>query len=143
MAIGGNDRNIIKGNTIVNVKAGRGIRLDAGGIDTSDDNQVQDNTIISSKDSGITVTNGKRVVIQGNTINQSGGNGIEVNSDLISEGVIIKKNSITNSNGDGIEIESGSLNTVVIGNTLAENGNDNLVDNGTGTVKAGNTPSLM
>ena len=71
---------------------------------------------------------------------------IEFNSSgpFVSEGVIIKKNSITNSNGDGIKIEpTTSLNTVIIDNTFAGNGNDNLVDDGTGTVKAGNTPSLM
>ena len=122
---------------------------------TADDNQVLDNTIISSGLEGIFVV-GKHVVIQGNTIDQSGGNGIEefgngilVSSftDFISEGVIIKKNSITNSNGDGIKISSQNgavtLNTVIIDNTFAGNGNDNLVDGGTGTVKAGNTPSLM
>ena len=54
-----------------------GIRLDPGDGTTSDDNQVLDNTIISSGLEGILVV-GKRVVIQGNTIDQSGENGIEV-----------------------------------------------------------------
>ena len=145
----GKDRNIIKGNKIVN---GR-IRLDTSVNGTADDNQVLDNTIISSGLEGIFV-GGKRVVIQGNTIDQSGGNGIEVASfqsggtPFISEDVIIKKNSITNSNGDGgIKIRSlngaVTLNTVIIDNTFAGNGNDNLVDGGDGTTKAGNTPSLM
>ena len=143
----GKDRNIIKGNKIVN---GR-IRLDTSVNGTADDNQVLDNTIISSGLQGILV-GGKRNVIQGNTIDQSGGNGIEVASfgPFVSEGVIIKKNSITNSNGDGgIKISSQdgngavTLNTVIIDNTFAGNGNDNLVNGGDGTVKAGNTPSLM
>ena len=163
MIIFGNDGNVIKGNKIVN--AGRsGILLDPDfGVDpdgTADDNQVLDNTIISSGLEGILVV-GKRNVIQGNTIDQSGGNGIEVASfqsggtPFISEDVIIKKNSITNSNGDkflgngdgGIKIRSlngaVTLNTVIIDNTFAGNGNDNLVNGGTSTVKAGNTPSLM
>ena len=144
VVIFGNDRNIIKGNKIVN---GR-IRLDTSVNGTADDNQVLDNTIIASgRFEGISVV-GKRNVIQGNTIDQSGGNGIEVASfsRFVSEGVIIKKNSITNSNGDGgIKIRSlngaVTLNTVIIDNTFA--GNDNLVDGGDGTTKAGNTPSLM
>ena len=146
VVIFGRDRNIIKGNKIVN---GR-IRLDLSStFGTADDNQVLDNTIISSGLEGIVVV-GKRVVIQGNTIDQSGGNGIEVSSftsskgtPFISEGVNIKGNSITNSGEFGIEIESGSLNTVVIGNTLAGNGGDNLLNNGTDTVFAGNVPNLM
>lgn len=147
VVIFGKDRNIIKGNKIVN---GR-IRLDTSVNGTADDNQVLDNTIISSGLEGIFV-GGKRVVIQGNTIDQSGGNGIEVYSftfdetPFISEDVIIKDNSITNTDG-GILISSRNgdvtLNTVIIDNTFAGNGNDNLVDGGTGTVKAGNTPSLM
>ena len=94
---------------------------------------------------------GKRVVIQGNTIDQSGENGIEVDSfgPFVSEGVIIKKNSITNSNGDGgikISSQNGAvtLNTVVIDNTFAGAGFSNVLnDDGEDTVKAGNTPSLM
>ena len=132
MAIGGNDRNIIKGNTII--KAG-GVGIDG----FSDDNQILDNTIISSGLEGIFV-GGKRVVIQGNTIDQSGGNGIEVRSftDFISEDVIIKDNSITNSNGDGIKIEPTSLNTVVIGNTIAGYTNDAIDNQGNFTIEAGN-----
>jgi hypothetical protein len=146
----GKDRNIIKGNKIVNGRSG--IRLEASTFSgTADDNQILDNTIIASGSEGIFVV-GKRVVIQGNTIDQSGGNGIEVYSftfdetPFISEDVIIKDNSITNTNG-GILISSRNgvvtLNTVIIDNTFAGNGNDNLVNGGDGTVKAGNTPSLM
>ena len=71
------DKNIIKGNTIVN--AGRaGINLrSTPRFGTSDDNQVLDNTIISSVEEGISV-GGKRNVIQGNTIDQSGESGIVV-----------------------------------------------------------------
>jgi len=144
----GTDRNIIKGNTIVN-SAGNGIRLDGGEVDTSDDNQILDNTIISSGFNGI-ILFGKRVVIQGNTIDQSVRSGFKidtfVDSDLtlISKDAIIKDNSITNSGEFGIAIESGSLNTVVIDNTLAGNGNgDNLLNNGSDTVLAGNVPNLM
>ena len=54
------------------------------------------------------------------------------------EGNIFKDNSITNSKFDGIIIRENSLNTVVIGNTLAGNENDNIGDQGTGTVLAGN-----
>ena len=54
------------------------------------------------------------------------------------EGNIFKDNSITNSKFDGIIIRENSLNTVVIGNTLAGNENDNIADLGTGTVLAGN-----
>jgi len=155
VAILGNARNIIKGNTIVNT--GRGIGLDVGinlsqrSISTSDDNLILENTIISSKGAGITVI-GKRVVIQGNTINQSGGNGIQVISltsedviseDVISEDVIIKDNSITNSGEFGIAILAGTLDTVVIGNTLAGNTNGTIDNQGTGSVFAGNVPPLM
>jgi len=149
VAISGNARNIIKDNTIVNT--GRGIGLDVGinpsqrSISTSDDNLILENTIISSKVAGITVI-GKRVVIQGNTINQSGGNGIQVISltseDVISEDVIIKDNSITNSGEFGIDILAGTLDTVVIGNTLA--GNDvNLSVQVEDLITAGNIPNLM
>ena len=132
-------RNIIKGNTIVNSR-NFGISLDVNDDDgtTNDDNQILDNTIISSENSGITVI-GKRVVIQGNTINQSGKNGIDVDSsDLISEGVIIKDNSITNSDEFGIEIYGESLNTVVIDNTFAGNTDGPIGDDGDGTTQAGN-----
>ena len=135
VVIFGNARSVIKGNTIVKA-GGFGISIDG----FSDDNQILDNTIISSKDDGIFL-NGKRVVIQGNTINRSGGNGIQVDSftDFISKGVIIKDNSITNSGEFGIAILDESLNTVVIGNTLAGNGNnDMIVDNGDDTVFADN-----
>ena len=153
------DKNIIKGNTIVN--AGRaGINLrSTPRFGTSDDNQVLDNTIISSIEEGISV-GGKRNVIQGNTIDQSGESGIVVISfagtnfvgrSLTSEDVIIKNNSITNSKLGGILIGGNSfgntpasLNTVVIGNTLAGNGNeDNLLDFGSNTIEAGNIPNLM
>ena len=150
----GKDRNVIKGNTIVNTE--RGIMLDADfDLSTSNENKVLDNTVISSNSDGIIVFGGKRNVIQGNTIDQSGvfgqgqsGSGIKVKgpngSTIINEGVIIKDNSITNSRQDGIVIGDGTLNTVVIGNTFAGNGNnDNIDDQGTGTVKAGNIPSLM
>ena len=138
-----NTRSVIKGNTIVNAE--RGIRIDS----IPDDNQILDNTIISSERSGIFVNGGKRHVIQGNTINQSGENGIEVDSSIddddsfISEDVIIKGNSITNSVEFGIEIDSESLNTVVIDNIFAGNGGDNLLNNGTDTVLAGNVPNLI
>ena len=144
------NRNIIKDNTIVNSNV-YGIFLESG-VNTVDDNQVLDNTIISSGKDGIRVFAGKRVVIQGNTINQSGQFGIEVDSfsnldpDFfqISEDVIIKGNSITNSGEFGIEIESDSLNTVITDNTFAGNGDgDNLLNNGTDTVLAGNVPNLM
>ena len=140
MAIFGNDRNIIKGNKIVNGRILLDLDLTFG---TADDNQVLDNTIISSGLEGIFV-GGKRVVIQGNTIDQSGENGIEVNSftssagTFISEDVIIKDNSITNSNGDGIKIEPTSLNTVVIGNTIAGYTNDAIDNQGNFTIEAGN-----
>lgn len=143
----GTDRNIIKGNTIVNViQGGNGIRLDIdeeSDNSSSDDNQVLDNIIISL-DIGINVV-GKRVVIKGNTINQSNENGIAVGrfTDLISEGVIIKGNSITKSGGFGIGISDGTTNTVVIGNTLAGNNDGPIEDQGTDTVFAGNIPNLM
>jgi len=140
----GTDRNIIKGNMIVNSKI-YGIRLVTDtddSTDTSDDNQVLDNTIISSSINsvGISVREGKRNVIQGNTINQSAQFGIEI--DFGSEDVIIKDNSITNS-FTGIQLNS--LNTVVIGNTLAGNTNINFRDIGTdtGTVLAGNIFDVM
>ena len=131
--IGGKDRNIIKGNTVVNVGQ-FGIRLNT----VSDDNQVLDNTIISSVRDGIVVV-GERNVIEGNTINQSGQNGIEVGT---CEDIIIEDNSITNSGEFGIEIGSGSLNTVVIGNTLAGNTNGNLSVQGEDPITAGNIPNL-
>ena len=140
MAIFGNDRNIIKGNKIVNGRILLDLDLTFG---TADDNQVLDNTIIASGLEGILVV-GKRNVIQGNTIDQSGENGIEVNSftssagTFISEDVIIKDNSITNSNGDGIKIEPTSLNTVVIGNTIAGYTNDAIDNQGNFTIEAGN-----
>ena len=108
---------------------------------SSDDNQVLDNTIISSGGRGI-LSIGNRNVIQGNTIDQSKKiSGISIGDDfepVASEGVIIKDNSITNSNGAGIEIVPGNLNTVVIGNTLAGNADGNIDDQGDGTVEAGN-----
>ena len=133
----GKDKNIIKDNTIKEV--GIGIRLN-----DSNDNQVLSNTIISSESWGISVSGtaiGKRNVIQGNTIDQSGAVGIYVWKEipfgqrLVHEDLIIKDNSITNSN-IGIQIQF-SLNTVVIGNTLAGNTN-NIDDQGTDTVLAGN-----
>ena len=143
MVIGGNDRNIIKGNTIVKA-GGDGIN---GFSDDTGSNQILDNTIIASGRDGVFV-NGKRNVIQGNTINQSGESGIEVYSftfnetPSLSEGVIIKDNSITNSNV-GITIIDASLNTVVIGNTFAGNTDGPIDDNGTDTVFVGNVPNLM
>ena len=146
MVVNGNDMNVIKGNTITKARS-FGINLDINTDDrsTSDDNKILDNTIISSGRDGILV-GGKRVVIQGNTINQSGESGILVDfgtlDSFTSEDVIIKGNSITNSNENGIEISSLGLNTVVLDNTLA--GNDgNLLDFGSNTVKAGNIPNLM
>jgi len=137
------DRNIIKGNTIVN--AGReGINLiSLPRLGTSDDNEILDNTIISSKTEGISI-GGKRNVIRGNTINQSGENGIAVGrfTGLISEGVIIKDNSITNSNEYGIVIGSAN-NAVVIGNTLAGNTDGPIDNQGTDTVFADNVPNQM
>jgi len=99
------------------------------------------------------VNGGKRVSIQGNTIDQSGtsvGSGIDVRPvGTIIEDVIIKKNSITNSKDFGISISDNVAtppkNTVIIDNTFAGNGpsNDNLANGGTDTTKAGNTPPLM
>ena len=139
MFIAGKDRNIIKGNTVVN--AGQfGIRLNT----VSDDNQVLDNTVISSDRDGIVVV-GERNVIQGNTINQSGvsafvvGSGIQVSE---GEGVIIKDNSITNSDGVGIEISDGTTNTVVIGNTFAGNEDGDISVQGEDPIAAGNIPNL-
>lgn len=97
---------------------------------------------------------GKRVSIQGNTIDQSGtsGSGFDSGIDVrpvgtIIEDVIIKKNSITNSKDFGINISDNFAtppkNTVIIDNTFAGNGNDNLANGGTDTTKAGNTPPLM
>ena len=128
MNVNGKKRNVIKGNTIV--KARIGISLVDRNGDTSDENKILDNTIISSKTEGIFVT-GKRVVIQGNTINQSGSSGVFVISVIgsISEDVIIKGNSITNSKGAGIAIAPESKNTVVIDNTLAGNTNGNIDEN--------------
>ena len=141
MNVNGKDRNVIKGNTIV--KARIGISLVDRNGDTSDENKIQDNTILSSKNAGI-VVKGKSNVVKGNTIDQSVFSGILVDSLIgsISEGVIIKDNSITNSKGNGIAIAPESLNTVVIENTLAGN-NGNLLDFGSNTVKAGNIPPLI
>ena len=135
------DRNIIKGNTIVNSRFA-GIALLEDCFETcrlSNDNQVLDNTIISSGLAGINL-DGKHNVIQGNTINQSGENGIDVGT--FSEGLIIKDNSITNSEY-GIAINSASLNTVVIGNTLAGNTFGPIDTERTDIVFAGNVPNLM
>ena len=148
------DRNIIKGNTIINSrKFGLQLSKDRN-LGTSNDNQIISNTIISSGRDGIFVR-GSRNVILGNTIDQSGQIGIGVDSftfnetPFISEGIIIKDNSITNSNV-GIAIDrnttrlpnpSGSSNTVVIGNTLAGN-TDNIDNQGANTVLAGNIPNL-
>lgn len=144
------DRNIIKGNTIINSRK-FGLRLSKDrNLGTSNDNQIISNTIISSGRDGIFVR-GSRNVILGNTIDQSGQIGIGVDSftfnetPFISEGVIIKDNSITNSNvgiaidsdTTGLSNPSGSSNTVVIGNTLAGN-TDNIDDQGANTVLAGN-----
>ena len=152
MFVGGTDRNIIKGNTIVN--ALRGIVLETVEEDSADDNKILDNTILSSGSSGVDIfepvgvdiLGNKRAVIQGNTISQSGGYGIKVVSSgpFDNEGVIIKDNSITNSNEAGIAIGPASKNTVVIGSTLAGNGNNDIIDDqGTGTIKAGNVPNQM
>ena len=132
----GTDRNILKGNTIVNTGLS-GINLDTvfpvG--DTPDDNQVLYNTIISARRYGFEVT-GNRSVIQGNTINQSGIRGIVLSP---TDGVIIKDNSITSS-VFGIEISDGTTNTVVIGNTLAGN---HILVLGEPPITAGNIPNLM
>ena len=145
----GTDRNIIKGNTIVNTGLS-GIHLDTVSPvgDTSDDNQVLDNTIISASRFGLEVT-GNRSVIQGNTINQSGIRGIVLSRtvflpdntvlNLSTDGVIIKDNSITSS-VFGIQISAGTTNTVVIGNTLAGNG---ILVLGEPPITAGNIPNLM
>lgn len=134
MLIRGFDRNVIKGNTIVNTGLS-GIRLDTvfpvGG--TSDDNEIQDNTIISASRYGLEVT-GNRSAIQGNAINQSGSRGIVLSS---TEGVIIKDNSITSS-VVGIQISAGTTNTVVIGNTFAGNNIVNLSVQGEDPIEAGN-----
>ena len=152
-------------------RAGIELNVDITNAKSSDDNQILDNAIIgSSKDFSTGIQNrGKRNVIQGNTIDKCGSYGIQVQSDIfkffggqdtftvVSEGVIIKDNSITNTGigkdldqqefSAGIEINGGfgpfpaSLNTVVIGNTLAGNVINNtlaIVDRGTDTVEAGN-----
>ena len=145
MVVRGGNRNIIKGNTIVEAET-FGIFLDPNGDNLANgDNQILDNTVISSGFSGIGVQGGKRIVIQGNTIDQCTGIGIQLFrlSSFPTEGVIIKDNSITNSNV-GITIRPITFDTVVIGNTLAGNGNnDMIVDNGIDTVFADNVPNQM
>ena len=164
----GNVRNIIKGNTIIlanSARAGIFLDIDLTNAKSSDDNQILDNTIIgSSEDFSRGIQNrGKRNVIQGNTIDKCGSNGIRVQSDtfrfigsqdtftVISEGVIIKDNSITNTGigqaadqqefSAGISIENfdrESLNIVVIKNTLAGNVNGIKTKGTVDTVEAGN-----
>jgi len=137
----GTDRNMIKGNTIIDSR--RAVRNDNNSnTGTSDDNHIISNTIISSGKDGMLVV-GERNVIQGNTIDQSGDQGIVVGSSggrtpPISEGVIIKDNSITNSNEYGITINDGTTNTVVIGNTIAGYTNGSIDNNGDGTAEADN-----
>jgi len=138
--IRGFDRNIIKGNTIVNAGLS-GIRLDTVfPVDKSEDNEIHDNTIISATRFGLKVT-GNRSIIQGNTINQSGSRGIVLSR---TEGVIIKDNSITNS-VVGVQISAGTTNTVVTGNTFAGNNIVNLSVSAEAEdpITAGNTPNLM
>ena len=98
----GNDRNIIKGNTIVNAGA-EGISLDRGG--TSDgDNEILNNNIFSSGRDGIFII-GDRTIVKGNSVN--GANGFGIN--------------IGNFGGIGIRIGNVAVNTIVDGNTVTGN----------------------
>ena len=158
VTIGSSSRNIIKGNTIVKARTGISFSIISfGSRGTPDDNQILGNTILSSRDNGISLLS-KRNFIQGNTIDRSGSIGIfvddlrdnNVRAALGSEDTVIKGNSITNSKV-GIQILrpgtrfSGvieGLNTaVVIENTFAGNVFDDITNRNideTGLVEAGN-----
>jgi len=118
-----NDRNIIRGNTIVDI-SGKGIIVDQ--FTGLSDTQVLDNRVFSSSEEGIFNFFPLRTIIRGNIINGNAKSGI---NDFTGDDTIIDSNTVTNNGADGGSfvggIVLGSLGgtTVTVTNNVAV-GND-------------------
>ncbi len=88
----------------------------------SDSNTIEGNTITDSGDDGIDINDSDNNEIEGNTITNSGGDGIELDN---SDDNTIYHNTITDSGDDGIELDDSNDNDVT-DNNINNSGDDGI-----------------
>lgn len=149
IALGGNTKNLIKGNTCDDNKSHGMYLYDNYGIAGNDENYIENNIVINNDEFGIYVINSKKTIIRNNTIGtdvsgtdkgnaQDGiyyGNsstGGEISGNVI---VYNKGNGMNITNGSDLPADPADANTIII-NKGGSNDN-NIFNNYVGIDKLG------
>jgi len=121
------EENVISGNVITGA-AWNGITV------VGDRNTIIGNTIEESGNNGIVISNGQWNTISGNTACESGSHGISIeaaSSENTIIGNVVKDNDLANTaTYNGINVNNGDRNTIV-GNVCYDNDNYEIYINGT------------